>query len=314
MHKSSPMKTLSRVEAKVTRGSEEGKAKTVPVGYNRRDLVVYALGIGSSDLRFTYEKDPKFAAFPTYPFVLGFKGTSLDVVGFPSKAMRQANVSPVRGPVLDGERNIEIIRPLPAEGRDNMTLTTELIGVHPKRSGTVVETRSILQDVRGDVYAIITSGSFFVGVKDAKKIGQSHSKKIKVPSRIPDKIVRQKLQPQQAMLYRLSGDYNPLHIDPKIAKKAGFPAPILHGLCSLGHSARHVLATYGGNDPSRMKSVCVRFSSPVYPGETLETRMWQESSSSGDVKVIFETAVVERKKVVMSRCQMILGAQHRSKL
>uniref|UniRef100_A0A7S4DNL5 MaoC-like domain-containing protein n=1 Tax=Lotharella globosa TaxID=91324 RepID=A0A7S4DNL5_9EUKA len=279
----------------------ESKGNTVvPVGYNKRDLILYALGIGVTDLRFLYENHPNFAAFPLYPVVLGFKGESEDVVGFPSPPMiaasANAGITP-KGPALDGERHVIIHKPLPPGGC-KLDLECRCVGVHPKRSGTLLESEMFLMDKTHKThYATITTGTFYVGVKDVQKFGKSHSKSVKVPNRAPDRVVQQKTSALQATMYRLSGDYNPLHVDPGTAKEMEFKEPILHGLCTMGHSTNHVLGTYGNNDPAKIKSVRVRFSSPVFPGETLETRMWKLPGGAGEVRVVFETRVVERNKV-----------------
>jgi acyl dehydratase len=114
--------------------------------------------------------------------------------------------------------------------------------------------------------------------------------------RAPDHQVTIKTSPYQAMIYRLSGDYNPLHIDPKVARQGGFTAPILHGLCSYGIAGRAVLRALCDNDPARIKRFDVRFSSPVYPGETILTEIWVEGSG----KAAYRAKVVERDVVVLN--------------
>jgi 3-hydroxyacyl-CoA dehydrogenase/3a,7a,12a-trihydroxy-5b-cholest-24-enoyl-CoA hydratase len=116
------------------------------------------------------------------------------------------------------------------------------------------------------------------------------------PERKPDRVVEQKTLPQQALVYRLSGDRNPLHADPGFAKMAGFPAPILHGLCTFGHVGRAVLSTWAANEPARFRDFEVRFAGVVYPGETIVTEMWDEGSG----RIVLQAKTRERGEVVVS--------------
>lgn len=132
------------------------------------------------------------------------------------------------------------------------------------------------------------------GYKGSLKSVLGAGKVDRIP-RNPDFIAEEQTQPNQAVLYRLNGDNNPLHIDPKVAKKVKFDRPILHGLCSFGLTGRALYDKYGNNDPSSLKKFAARFTSHVYPGETLIVEMWKE----GNGKVIFETKTKERNLTVM---------------
>ena len=116
-----------------------------------------------------------------------------------------------------------------------------------------------------------------------------------IPTGEPDAKENDKTSTSQAAVYRLNGDINPLHIDPQMAAVGGFDKPILHGLCSFGFAVRHVLRRFGKNDPANVKSIKVRFTAPVYPGETLETSMWQRGN-----RIHFQTRVVERNVIALS--------------
>jgi len=274
-----------------------GQTRSTKVSYNTRDLILYAIGIGSEDLRFVYELDSDFGAFPTFPIVLGFKGVSSDVVSFPSEAMKKTSiVPPLKGTkvILDGERYLEVINPLPKEATE-LTLTSTLLGIHKRGQGAIVESESVLHDTNNKVYVKYISGVFMVGPKDFEDVGKSFSQNFSVPKRNPDAVEESKTLPNQAQIYRLSGDYNPLHIDPEMAKMSGFQQPILHGLCTFGFAARAVLKHFAANDPTKFKSIRVRFSKPVNPGETLITSMWKEGN-----KIIYEVKVKERNLVVVN--------------
>jgi len=284
-----------------------------PARYNRRDAIIYALGTGAKELKFLYENHAQFSVLPWYPVVLGFKGDSSDVVSFPSEAMInmkshiRGSPSPA-GAVLDGERYLEILKPLPNDG-GNFLQKSRIIAISDKKTGVLVEAEDLITDEKGTPYVRIVSGAFYVGVTGFESAGNTYSKKYTVPSREPDKVIEQKVDSQQAVLYRLSGDYNPLHIDPEMAPVFGFKEPILHGLCSFGHSARHVLSAFADNDTSKFKAIKVRFASPVYPGETLVTKMWKEGN-----RILFQTEVKERKKVVISDAYVDLVDSAKAKL
>ena len=286
--------------------------KGVAVAYNTRDLLTYAVGIGCTDLRYVYEYDEDFQAFPTYPVVLAFKGTDQDVVDFPSEAMQEAgSLPPLSGikTVLDGERYIEKVCPLDTDGADTMRIQSRLIGVHKRGSGASIETESQLVDETGKVYYKFISGAFALGAKDFKDSGVSFSSKVPVPERAPDKVSEFKTSPFQTHIYRLSGDYNPLHIDPDQAKAFGFKEPILHGLCSLGINVSAVLKAYADNDADRFKALKLRFSKPVIPGQTIVTEMWKEGS-----RIIFLGKVKETGAVVVNNSYVDLEPAERSRL
>merc|ERR1719453_1259661 len=135
----------------------------------------------------------------------------------------------------------------------------------------------------------MTGASFLVGANDFTDAGESFSSSVKVPERAPDKIEEMWVPENQAQVYRLSGDYNPLHVDPDAATMMGFKVPILHGLCSMGYTARAFMKHYCENDQEFFKAICVRFASPVLPGQTLVVEMWEE----GPGKVILQTKVKE---------------------
>src|SRR5256885_572591 len=116
--------------------------------------------------------------------------------------------------------------------------------------------------------------------------------------RTPDIVVDLPTRPEQAALYRLSGDLNPLHVDPEVATAAGFERPILHGLCSYGIAARAVLAQFCGNDAARLTRFDVRFASPAFPGETIRTELWRD----GPGRASFRARVLERDRLVLTHC------------
>ena len=276
-----------------------------PVAYNTRDLLLYALGVGCTKLRHTFEQDMDFEAFPTYPVVLSFKGPDVDVVDFPSDTMIEGPEMPElpgwMGVALDGERYIEKVEPLDPEGGE-LTLRSRLVGIHKRGSGASVETESELLDEDGAVLYRMVSGSFLVGADGFADSGVSHSETVEPPARPADRVVEVETSAQQAALYRLSGDYNPLHIDPDTAEAFGFEQPILHGLATLGLTARAVLEEFGGSDAARWRAMKVRFAAPVLPGEALVVEMWEE----GEERVVVLVKSKASGVVVINNCYVQL--------
>ena len=266
--------------------------------YDQRDVLLYAVGIGITDLRFVYERHPQFAVFPTFPIRWGSAGVPVD----------PALIPPSPGPLnIDAERFIERLAPLPLSG--TLHVSSRLIGAHPRGKGNAfVESESEVRDAAGTVYVRMVNGSFRRGVERLGDIepfegsGQTFSVKIDVPARAPDVDVSARIADNQAHVYRLSGDYNPLHIDPDAAKFGGFDTPILHGLCTFGHCAQLLLGALAGGDAARFKRLKVRFSSPVYPGDTLRVVAWHD----GPGRVVFEARVDE--KVVVSNAYFEFAA------
>lgn len=214
-------------------------------------------------------------------------------MGDPEGPLQQARPSAVRP-------YVECIRPLDPEGGD-VTIKSRLIGIHKRGSGASVETECIISDDKGPLYRLV-SGAFLVGAKDFKDSGVTNSEAVAVPKRNADKEVEVKVSETAPLLYRLSGDYNPLHVEESLAQMNGFEAPINHGLCSFGISCHQVLKHMLDNDGSKFKAIKGRFASPVLPGQTLVIKMWQEKD-----RVIFTTSVKETGKVCINNAYVLIN-------
>ena len=203
---------------------------------------------------------------------------------------------------LDGERYVEMIRPLDPQGGE-VTIKSRLIGIHKRGTGATVETEVIMSDSKGPIYRLV-SGAFLVGAKDFKDSGTTNSEAVAVPSRTPDKEVEVRVAETMPLLYRLSGDYNPLHVEEGLAQMSGFEAPINHGLCTLGISCHQVLKSMLDNDPAKFKAIKARFASPVLPGQTVVIKMWREKD-----RIIFTTTVKETNKVCINNAYVLVNTQ-----
>ncbi|MDY0012569.1 MAG: MaoC/PaaZ C-terminal domain-containing protein [Rhodocyclaceae bacterium] len=268
--------------------------KEITQEYTHRDTILYALGLGAAttnppapeDLQFVYER--KLVALPTFAVMLAGSGSW---VGNPETGITLTKL-------LHGEQFLTIHKPLPAQGV--MVGKDRVEAVYDKgadKGAVLIVARDIREKESGDLVAT-TGMSLFLradGGFGGKADGQP--KPHPVPEdRAPDASIDLITRPEQAAIYRLSGDYNPLHLDPKIAAMAGFEKPILHGLCSYGIAGRAIIKLLCNNDATRLRKLNVRFASPVYPGETLRTEIWNE----GPGKAAFRVKVVERDLVVLN--------------
>ncbi len=257
----------------------------VKIAYDQRDVLLYATGIGTRDLRFVYERHPEFSVFPTFAIRWGGAGAPIDPELIPN--------SP--GPLnIDAERYLEMFRPLPLAG--GVSVRSRLIGAHPRGKGNgFVECESEVCDAEGNLYLRMVNGSFRRGVEKLGDIepfegaGHTFSERITLPEREPDIVREAHIADNQAHIYRLSGDYNPLHIDPGAARFGGFDEPILHGLCTFGHCAHLLLDALCEGDSARFRKIKVRFSAPVFLGDTLQVRAWND----GDGRALFEARAGE---------------------
>lgn len=252
--------------------------------FSKRDTMLYALGVGASELPFVYEEGLK--ALPSMPVIMAYPGF----------IWREPEIGVDWKKVLHGESSVTLHRPLPVEGElVGYTRFDRVFDKGAEKGAVVYQTRDI-HDENGDLIATVGSTSMLRG--DGGFGGESTGQPLPhtLRERAPDLTHTLTTSPAQALIYRLSGDYNPLHIDPEVAKAAGFERPILHGLCTFGLATRAVLAAACDNDPARLAKIEMRFSSPVYPGESIATDIWRE----GDKRVSFRARCVERDRIVLN--------------
>ncbi|KAI7869591.1 HotDog domain-containing protein [Mucor mucedo] len=288
---------------------------------NRRDFLLYALGVGvkEDELKYLYELNKDFTPLPTYPLALLLKGDYVDVNLFKDRANGKGGHPgmPYFDPnkIVHGEQSMQVFTPFPIHGGAFIAKKT-CTGVFDKGSGMVIETTVDLYDEQEKTkYCSMVSKSFVRGYGgwDGPKGPKGVS--YKPPQRNPDAVEVFASAPNQALIYRLSGDYNPLHADTDLAPTIGFPKPILHGLCSYGACAHLIIKALAGNDPKRFKSIEGRFSSPVFPGETVEVYMWKVDTKDPKTQgVIFAAKVKERDVVVINNGYVVLEKKNGSKL
>uniref|UniRef100_M4APF7 Hydroxysteroid (17-beta) dehydrogenase 4 n=1 Tax=Xiphophorus maculatus TaxID=8083 RepID=M4APF7_XIPMA len=228
------------------------KLPSTSFSFTSNQCILYALGVGMStkdpdSLRFLYEGHQDFSCLPTF----GVIPSQATIMGGGLSSIPGLSIDFTQ--VLHGEQYLELYKPLP----------------------TSVNTYN------GDELVCYNQFSVFVvgaGRFGGKRSSDKAKAPLPAPKRAPDAVVIESTTRDQAALYRLSGDWNPLHIDPGFAAMGGFRAPILHGLCSFGFAARHVLKRFADNDPAKFKAIKVRFAKPVFPGQSLQTEMWKEGS------------------------------------
>lgn len=275
------------------------KFPDVEQSYDEKDTMLYALGLGygadpmdERQLQFVYEKNLK--ALPTLPVVIASPGFWVKDP--------DSGIDWVR--IVHGEQSLTIHKPLPVAATVIGRLRiTALVDKGQGKGALVYQERTIEDKASGTLYATSQSvtfcradGGFSEKTGNGPKGGDpAPAAKPATPDSAPSAVCDIATLPQAALIYRLCADRNPLHAEPAIATAAGFPRPILHGLATYGVAGHAILKTYCDYDPSRFKSLSLRFSSPVFPGETIRTEMWR------DGKVVrFRAKSVERDIVVLS--------------
>jgi len=254
------------------------KTKPGRRSWDSKDALIYALGVGCgvNDLAFVTENSEGIAqqVLPTMGVVLGTPGSS------PFENVGEINWTML----LHGEQSIELHAPIPVGG--TVESVAEIVGIYDKGSAAVIVMETESKDAEsGEPMWTTRSASFIRGSGGFGGDRGPSGKRNVAPERGPDREVTYTTGEDQALIYRLSGDRNPLHSDPKFAAAAGFERPILHGLCTYGYTGRALLAALCDGDPARFKKMEARFSASVYPGDDLTIRMWE----TGDGHAAFQT-------------------------
>jgi acyl dehydratase len=259
--------------------------------YTEKDAILYALGVGlghdptnPDELPFVYEKN--FKVLPTFAAVLGWPGfwardldTGIDWVK-----------------LVAGEQGLVLHRPLKPRGTVvGKTRVTEIIDKGPGKGALVFSERLVTDQESGEKIATATQTTFCRGDGGFGGPPREAPPPHPIPERPSDLVCDLPTRPESALVYRLSGDPNPLHVDPTVAEAGGFPRPILHGLATFGVACRAILKTICGYDPARLTAIAGRFSAPVFPGETIRTEMWNDGGL-----VSFRARVVDRDVIALN--------------
>jgi acyl dehydratase len=257
------------------------------------DSLLYAIGVGAGlgdplrELEFTTENSEGIEqkVLPTYGVLLAQAGASRSLGDF-DRAM-----------LVHAEQYVELHQPLPVAG--TLRATATVTGIYDKGSGALVESQSVAVDAATGEPMITTRSSTFIRGEGGFGGDRGTAEPWQLPDRTPDHKVVEQTRPEQALLYRLSGDRNPLHVDPKFAARGGFSRPILHGLCTYGVTGRALLHELCGGDPARFISMGGRFSAPVLPGESLVVSIWADADGSAAFQTAKDdgTVVIDRGRV-----------------
>ncbi len=268
------------------------KGEPTRSSWNSKDSILYALGVGAgtADLPFVTENSIGIdqQALPTMGVVLANLGGAFGKIGTFNPAM-----------LVHGEQRIRLHRPMHVAGE--IDTVAEITGIFDKGKGAVIEVTGRSVDVATNEPLFDTVMSAFIRGEGGwgGDRGPSGAQNV-APERAPDAEVSYQTSPDQALLYRLSGDRNPLHSDPQFAAFAGFDRPILHGLCTYGFTGRALLNALCEGDPARFTAMEGRFSSPVFPGERLTVRLWNQ----GDGSAVYQTLGEDGRVVVDSgKCE-----------
>ena len=255
--------------------------------YTSRDTMLYALGVGAGavldaqphELAFVYETG--LIALPTLAAVIAYTGFW----------QQDPQYGLTWRKLLHGEQSIILHRPMPAEGHLlGTTRITEIYDKGAEKGALLEQVRHMRDAASGEAVATVRSVSFLRADGGFGGNGAIAPAPHPIPDRPADDVVDLPTRPEQAMLYRLSGDYNPLHIDPDVAASAGFPKPILHGLATYAVAGRALIAALCPDRPDALRRIDTRFSAPVFPGETIRTSIWLEANGEAS----FRAEVIER--------------------
>jgi acyl dehydratase len=259
--------------------------------YNRDKVILYHLGLGAgvpptspSELEYTYEKNlkvlPSFAVIPAF-------GSMGGIGSIPGLKFNSAML-------LHGEQEVILHRPLPVEAK--LKTSAHVPEIYDKGKAALVVLEAQARDAATGQPLFTNRFSLFIrgeggfGGDSGPKVGNA------APERAPDGVVERKTLPQQALIYRLSGDKNPLHADPEFAKIGGFDKPIIHGLCSYGIACKAIVDEVLGGDVAQVARYQARFAGVAFPGETYRISYWKD----GAKRILLEAASAERSAKIIS--------------
>lgn len=274
------------------------KFDTIKQTYTEKDCILYALGVGmgldpmdEDCLRFVYEDGLK--VLPSQSVIMAHPGFWAKEDDFGIDWVK----------VLHAGQEIFFHNPIPTSGTVEATTRITEVTDKGEKIGALIISDRVVKDVDTgkDICTLVTT---ILARGDGGFGGERKSSAPKpdvVPTADPDEVCDLPTLPQQALIYRLSGDYNPLHASPSVAQSAGFKAPILHGLCTFGVMTHALVKTCCDYDPSRFKRMRLRFSAPVYPGETIRTEMWKNGN-----EIAFRCKSLEQDKVVINNGYLLI--------
>lgn len=259
--------------------------------YGPKDCILYALGVGlgqdptdENELAFVYEKNLK--VLPTFPVVQGYSAYTF----------RRPDLGITWSQVVHGEHAVRVHAPIAPEGIViGRSRILDVIDKGADKGALIYSERTILDKAGGQLLATINQTTFcradggFGG--DKREAAAPHP----IPGRAPDVVCDLATRPETALIYRLSGDLNPLHAEPAFARAGGYPRPILHGLATFGVAGHAVLRAICSYNPARLTAMACRFSAPVFPGETIRTEIWRDGAVAS-----FRARILERDVIAIN--------------